>query len=101
MKPLVGSFKINFDAAWKNQKACIGFLLRDHDDFVHGGGMTFQDDVANSNWAETLAIMQSLMWASENNWDNVVFEGDSATIINRFNKKPVDVLTIGHLLSQC
>lgn len=47
-KPPDGIFKLNFDAAWNDHTASLGFILRDLDEFVHGGGLTFQHDVANS-----------------------------------------------------
>lgn len=79
-KPPIGSFKLNFNAAWKDQEAGVVFLIRDHD-----GGLSFQKDVANLNWAEALALMQSITWDRNNGWDDVVLEGDRTTIINRFN----------------
>lgn len=78
----------------------VGFLLRDHDGFVLGGGLNFQKDVANSNWAEALAFMQSITWL-ETITGIMMFEGDSATIINRFNRQNDDVSLIEHMLRQC
>lgn len=38
-KPLSGSLKINFDAAWIDNKAGMGFITRDEEGFVHGEGV--------------------------------------------------------------
>lgn len=51
-KPLHGSLKINFDAAWDNNKAGLGFIARDEEGFVRGGGVCFIPNVVNTNWTK-------------------------------------------------
>lgn len=74
------------------------FILRDPVGFVHEGGLNFQYDVANSMWAEALAFMQSMTWAKDNNFANIVIERDCVTIINRINSSSNNVTLIEYLL---
>lgn len=49
-KPPEGVLIINFNVAWENRSIGIGFLARDDDGFVHGGGEVFKEDVACFAW---------------------------------------------------
>lgn len=50
---------------------------------------------------EAFAFIQSITWAKENNYANIVIEADCATIINHINRPLDDITLIGHLLRQC
>lgn len=84
-KPRGGTIKVNVDAAWANNS----------DGFVIGGCMKFEDNVVNSKWAELEAVSFGCMWVIDNHASDVILEGDSADIINRFNSKSEDISTMG------
>lgn len=51
---------MNVDSAWISQKADLGFVVRDSDGFVHGGGMHFMEHVANPEWGEVEALLYGM-----------------------------------------
>lgn len=99
-KPLHGYLKINFDVAWVNNKAGLGFVARDKEEFVHGGGVCFIPNVASTDWAEAECLYRCLTWAKNNEWTNIYFEGGSASIINRVNKSREDITALGCKIRQ-
>lgn len=100
-KPLHGFLKINFDAAWEKTKAGLGFIARDEEGFVHGGGICFMPNVINTDWVEGESLYRCLTWAKDKEWENIVFEGDSASIINRVNSNRADITVLGCKIRQC
>lgn len=84
-KPPSGFLKINFDAAWESNKAG-GFVARDTDGFVDGGGILFMQGVVSVEWAEVEGLIKSLEWARRKNVSKFIFEGDYAALINRVSR---------------
>lgn len=59
--------KINFYAAWNGTAGGGGFVVRDTEGFVHGGGTFFIQHVVNAAWAEATCFLQCLEWAHSKN----------------------------------
>lgn len=100
-KPLSGFLKINFDAAWMDNKAGMAFITRDEEGFVHGGGVFFNSTVASAVWAEVDCFSWCLTWANNKGWVNIYFERDCSSIINRVNSSREDITALGFMIRQC
>lgn len=55
--------KINFNAAWFDNKAGLGFIARDMEGFVNGGGVFFNSDMVKADWVDADCLMRCLTWA--------------------------------------
>ncbi|KAJ1416724.1 Ribonuclease H-like superfamily [Sesbania bispinosa] len=81
-RPLDGTLKINFDAAWSeaNRGGAISVIVRDHKGALLGGHakrvLTYSPLVA-----EALAIREGAMLAYNFNFHKVIFESDNLPLI--------------------
>ncbi|KAG8491289.1 hypothetical protein CXB51_014550 [Gossypium anomalum] len=95
-KPPVGSVKINVDATVLNNKTGFKVIIRDCDGFVLGGGSGFKKDLMTTEWMELYAFEEGLNLARSLDIDNVIFETDYASLVNKFKKRKADNTIIGH-----
>ncbi|MBA0811001.1 hypothetical protein Gohar_002940, partial [Gossypium harknessii] len=99
-KPHQGVLKINFDASVQGKKVFYGLVAKDADGFVHGGWMGFVDKELPIEWAELLAMEESLNFSRLNNWKNLALESDCTSLVNRFNKRNNDLTLLGYRLRE-
>lgn len=78
--PLVGEYKFNFDAAFKDGQATTGVVFHNLSGCILGVWVNhFRVD--NPYCAETEAILQALKIATHLNIDRAIFEGDARKVI--------------------
>ncbi|KAA3453399.1 Transcription factor TFIIIB component B'' [Gossypium australe] len=77
-------------------QTCFGLIARDNDDFILGGRIGTLKKVLNAEWAEIKAMEESISYTRLKGWNRVVLETDCASIVNRFNKRIVDLTVMGH-----
>ncbi|KAK5819976.1 hypothetical protein PVK06_025016 [Gossypium arboreum] len=94
-KPPKDYMKVNFDAAINNKKIGYGFIIRDEDGFVLGGGGGFNDEIRSMEWAEILAFEESLKKGKTLSVSNLIFETNNTGIMNRMKKRDSDITTFG------
>lgn len=81
--------------------ASVGFIVRDSDCFVLRGGMKYIEEVACVAWAETDALLHGISWASDRSLSNIIFEGNSADVINRVSNPGEDISLAGFRIRTC
>ncbi|XP_057426601.1 uncharacterized protein LOC130720036 [Lotus japonicus] len=88
MPPPPGTIKINTDAGWAKDQplASLAFLARDHSGQILIGG-TAGILAASPLVAETEALREAMIMASNLNWGNVHFESDCQLLIDTCNGK--------------
>ncbi|MBA0692723.1 hypothetical protein Goari_010260, partial [Gossypium aridum] len=64
-----------------------GVIFRDEDSFTIGDGGGFKDEVVTAEWAELYAFEESLKIACSFNITTVVFETESASLVNRVKNR--------------
>ncbi|MBA0702127.1 hypothetical protein Goari_022871, partial [Gossypium aridum] len=99
-KPPRGYAKVNFDAAINNNKTRYGFIIRDEDGFVIGGGGGFKEETLSAEWAKLYAFEENLKKAQSLNISKVVFETDNASFVNRVKKHGRDVTIMGARINE-
>lgn len=52
------------------------------------------------DWAEMLAMEESILFSRSMNWNHVRLESDCATLVNRFNSRQDDLTVMGHRLRE-
>ncbi|MBA0696043.1 hypothetical protein Goari_002630 [Gossypium aridum] len=62
--------------------------------------MGFVDKLLPIEWAELLAMEESLKITGLNNWKNLELESDCASLVNRFNKRNNDLTLLGYRLRE-
>ncbi|MFQ6643582.1 hypothetical protein Gotur_018502, partial [Gossypium turneri] len=82
------------------KKVFYGLVAKDADGFVHGGWMGFVDKELPIEWAELLAMEESLNFSRLNNWKNLALESDCTSLVNRFNKRNNDLTLLGYCLRE-
>ncbi|KAK8660457.1 hypothetical protein V6N13_051383 [Hibiscus sabdariffa] len=91
-KPPQNCIKINVDGAFNlvSRKAAVGVIAR----YSHGimiDGFAFQlRGLHTVESAEMCAFKEGVRMAIENDWTQVVFEGDSATVVSKLDRKELD-----------
>ncbi|MBA0770460.1 hypothetical protein Gotri_019093 [Gossypium trilobum] len=88
--------KINFDTSFHGKFVCYGLMAKDADGFVHGGCMGYVNKEMQIEWAELLAMEESIKFARSKNWKIVELESDCASLVNRFNRRQEDLTMLGH-----
>lgn len=101
MKPLVGFLKIIVDATWVSNMVGVSFIVRDSNGFMIGGEIKYIEDVACIAWAETVALLHGITWASKRDLSNIILEGDIVNVINRVSKQRDDISFTGFRIQTC
>ncbi|MBA0791243.1 hypothetical protein Gohar_015835 [Gossypium harknessii] len=99
-KPPIGYVKINVDVVETDNKIGFGVIIRDCDGFVIGGGTGFKYELTTSEWAELYALEEGVLLIHSFNVENVIFETDCASIVNRIRKRNKDITVIGHRIKE-
>ncbi|KAH1056077.1 hypothetical protein J1N35_034142 [Gossypium stocksii] len=92
--------KVNFDAAINNNKTSYGFIIRDKDGCVIGGGGGFKEETLSAEWAELYGFEENLKKARSLNISKVVFETDNASFVNRVKKHGRDITIMGTRINE-
>lgn len=58
-------------------------------------------NVAGPERGEVDALLHGIKLAIRRNWDHMIFEGDSASVINRVSKHGEDVMLLGFKIKEC
>ncbi|MBA0579417.1 hypothetical protein Gorai_021675, partial [Gossypium raimondii] len=99
-KPPIGYVKINVDVVETDNKIGFGVIIRDCDGFVIGGGTGFKYELTTSEWAGLYALEEGVLLTHSFNVENVIFETDCASIVNRIRKRNKDITVIGHRIKE-
>ncbi|KAK5845208.1 hypothetical protein PVK06_001368 [Gossypium arboreum] len=90
--------KINFDAAVSEKKMSVGMIARDSDGFVLGSGVV--EISTQAEWTEIKAFKESILFAINRNFSDVLFEPDNVSMVNQINKRNKDITMIGHQINE-
>ncbi|KAA3458800.1 Transcription factor TFIIIB component B'' [Gossypium australe] len=86
-RPTKNTLKINFDATVKDNRMGYGFIIRDDDGFVLGGGGGFKDGRVSIQEAKCIALERSIDGAIKLDLlGEVTFETDNAGLVNILNR---------------
>ncbi|MBA0878718.1 hypothetical protein Goshw_022500 [Gossypium schwendimanii] len=99
-KPPRGYAKVNFDATINKNKTSYGFIIRDEEGFVIGGGGGFKEETSSAEWAKLYAFEESLKKARALNISKIVFETDNASLVNRVKKHGRDITIMGTRINE-
>ncbi|KAA3477683.1 Transcription factor TFIIIB component B'' [Gossypium australe] len=101
-KPAKNTLKINFDATVKDNRMGYGFIIRDDDGFVLGGGGGFKEGRVSIQEAECIALVSSIDGAAKLNLlGEATFETDNARLVNKLNIGNEDITIIGSRVKKC
>ncbi|KAL4318911.1 hypothetical protein GQ457_18G000580 [Hibiscus cannabinus] len=101
-KPTQDCIKINVDEAFNpvSRKAAVGVIARNSHDMMIDGSAFQLRGLHTAESAEACAFKEGVRMAIENDWTQVVFEGDSATVVSKLDRKELDRShTAAHLRS--
>ncbi|XVE86314.1 hypothetical protein DITRI_Ditri18aG0025900 [Diplodiscus trichospermus] len=100
--PSNGLVKINFDGSfYQCAKRCgIGVVARDSEGFVLGAHVSSKTCVLDPFMAEAYAAVRAFQFAYEMGFTNVMFEGDSLSIIRSLKAKETDFSDVGTTLEE-
>lgn len=101
--PDMGSRKMNVDAAVKegHNSFSVGLVLRDDKGlYIAGKTMHFAGQVQVVE-AETIAILEGLLWLEDFPPRPTIIESDSLLNVNAINKNCLNYLELGHLMHHC
>ncbi|GAA0164105.1 hypothetical protein LIER_19819 [Lithospermum erythrorhizon] len=75
--------KINCDASWMkhNRRCSIGVVVRGVQGCFKGARFNIMSQVSSALVAVAMAVREGMLFAKENNWNRVVIESDSSTLI--------------------
>ncbi|KAK5835931.1 hypothetical protein PVK06_011649 [Gossypium arboreum] len=73
-----------------------GLVAKDHYDFVLGGRMGTMEKEMQIEWAELLALEESINFARSKSWSKLEFKTNCVSLVNRFNRRNADLRTLGH-----
>ncbi|KAG8503066.1 hypothetical protein CXB51_000824 [Gossypium anomalum] len=90
--------KINFDAAVSEKKMSFGMIARDSDGFVLGSGIV--ETNTQAEWTEIKAFKESILFAINRNFSDVLFEADDVSMVNQINKRDKDITMMGHQINE-
>ncbi|XP_016743147.1 uncharacterized protein [Gossypium hirsutum] len=99
-KPSQGVNNINFDTSVHGKKVYYVLVAIDSEGFVHGERMGVVDKEMQIEWAEMLAMEESLNVARSNNWNALELESDCASLVNRFKNWSCDLTMLGHRMRE-
>lgn len=91
-KPEDNFVKINFDAAYEKgqNKAAIGVVARDKEGLVLLSFSEVHQRVSSAFGAEAMACRKALQIGVHKQWERVIIEGDSLSIIKKCKAKSPD-----------
>ena len=91
-KPVDKVVKINFDAAYdgRQSKAAIGVVARDKEGLVLLSCTEVHQRVSSAFGAEAIACRKALQIGVNMQWEKVIIEGDSLSIIRKCKTKSPD-----------
>ncbi|MBA0823606.1 hypothetical protein Goarm_020324 [Gossypium armourianum] len=96
---VMGHGEVNFDTAVSDKKMSFGMIVRDLDGFVLGGGIIEID--TQVEWAELKAFKESILFAINRKFGDVLFETDNVSMVNRIKKKrDKDITILGHQINE-
>ena len=98
--PCINIYKANFDGAifQELQKAGIGVVIRNSNGEVIGALSESYFLLATVEEVEAIACRKAVSFAINLGLENVVFEGDSETIIKALNSDSTCLTSFGHIL---
>ncbi|KAG8493182.1 hypothetical protein CXB51_010592 [Gossypium anomalum] len=99
-KPAEGRVKINFDASVSGKRMYFGLVAKDSNGFVLGGRMGVLDKEVQIEWAEMLALEESIYLARLKRWNKVEMETNCVSLVNRYNNKNTDLTMFGHRMRE-
>ncbi|KAK5811784.1 hypothetical protein PVK06_027156 [Gossypium arboreum] len=99
-KPDQGVVKIYFDASPNDRKLRFRLVARDHDGFVLGGRARMVAQNVQAEWAEFHVLVESFKFARSRNWLKLEIETDCASLVNRLNRRWVDLSTMGYSIRE-
>ncbi|PWA65244.1 hypothetical protein CTI12_AA315820 [Artemisia annua] len=88
-KPQPEQVKFNSDASWQKEtsRASLGFVARNHNGDVLLSGVRVECYAVSPLEAEAKAIMWAMTHARNRNFQNVVFESDSLSLVNALRNR--------------
>ncbi|PWA52300.1 hypothetical protein CTI12_AA247440 [Artemisia annua] len=88
-KPQLEQVKFNSDSSWQKEtsRASLGFVARNHNGDVLLSGVRVECYVVSPLEAEAEAIMWAMTHARNRNFQNVVFESDSLSLVNALRNR--------------
>lgn len=103
VKPVIGSLKLNVDAAVKLGESTfqMGLVLRDHAGTLVLGKTVCKTMVSSVFEAEALAVLEGLQWLLTLQHDIVVIESDSLLTVRALHCPEENVLEVGNVLEAC
>ncbi|KAK5842443.1 uncharacterized protein LOC108471944 [Gossypium arboreum] len=89
--------KINFDCAYNEGQNCsaLGIVARDADGTVLLSYLEIHQGIASAFAAEAIACWKAVQLGIEKGWQSIIVEGDSLTIIKKYNTEGQDRSLIG------
>ncbi|KAK8523704.1 hypothetical protein V6N12_013789 [Hibiscus sabdariffa] len=102
VKPSQDCVKINVDGAFNpmTRKAAIGVIARNSHGMMIDGSAFQLRGLQTAELAVACAFKEGVRMAIENGWTHVVFEGDSAIVVSKLDRRELDrSQTAAHLRS--
>lgn len=90
--------KINFDAVVSEKKMSFGMIARNSDGFILGGAIV--EINTQAEWTEIKAFKESILFAINRNFSDVLFEADNVSMVNQINKRDKDITMMGHQINE-
>lgn len=88
------------DTTTVNNRMGIGIIARGREGFVIGGMVRYKEEWLPAEWAELEALREGIKWVSENNFTQVIFESDCASLVNRISRNSEDVTILGYRIRE-
>ncbi|KAK8484544.1 hypothetical protein V6N12_054089 [Hibiscus sabdariffa] len=102
VKPTQDHVKINVAGAFNpvSRKAAVGVIAPNSHGMMIDGSAFQLKGLHTAESAEACAFKEGVRMAIENEWTQFVFEGDSATVVSKLDRKELDrSFTAAHLRS--
>ncbi|MBA0676884.1 hypothetical protein Goari_018331 [Gossypium aridum] len=101
-KPKKGFVKVNVNATVLNGRMGYRVIARDEEGFVMGGCGGCKDVALTSEWAALVAFEEGVQLARSLNLQNVIFESNNASLINRIKRSGMNIsIIVQHVHETC
>ncbi|XP_071909820.1 uncharacterized protein [Coffea arabica] len=97
--PARNLLKINVDAAWSEEKAGIGIIVRNENGEIMAAMAEGIGKMLSIELAELVAVSIGLQWAKEVGIGAFILESDLVNVVQRLNSREVD-LSVGHVVDE-
>ncbi|XP_039059189.1 uncharacterized protein LOC120202903 isoform X3 [Hibiscus syriacus] len=100
--PSIPLLKFNVDGAFRIEDRCgaVGFVVRDDDGFVLGGGAHFVREAHSAEFVEAQAVIHALQFASSKGFTKIIIECDALAVVNRLKSKLPEFSMLGLVLEE-